>query len=103
MKPIILNRARLRLKVGAKVVFLNPPVHLRSCWRSVGLYFDCFFGFLSTTNVWVHNYLRKITSALDFQSKPWYNDYVSNRIAEGNYSLSELSKCRGIMLLALFY
>ena len=49
------------------------------------------------------NYSRKITSTLDFQSKPWYNDYVSNGIAEGNYSLSELSKCQGIMLLALFY
>ena len=45
----------------------------------------------------------KITSALDFQSEPWYNNHVSNRIAEGNYSLSELSKCQRVMLLALFY
>ena len=49
------------------------------------------------------SFSRKITSALDFQSEPWYNNHVSNRIVESNYSLSELSKCQRVMLLALFY
>ena len=46
---------------------------------------------------------EKIISALDFRSESWYNNNVSNRVAKGNYSLSELSKCQKAMFLALFY
>ena len=64
--------------------------------------FGLFFISLSTTNVLLHNYPRKITSALDFQSEPWYNNHVSNRIVESNYSLSELSKCQRLCFWHFF-
>lgn len=57
--------------------------------------FWLFLNSLSTTNDLLHNYPRKITSALDFQSEPWYNNHVSNRIAKAITVYQSYQSVRG--------
>lgn len=64
--------------------------------------FWLFLNSLSTTNDLLHNYPRKITSALDFQSEPWYNDCVSNRIAEAITVYQSYQSVRGLCFWHFF-